>query len=92
MCTTAAPLEEAAAVEGFTYGRLELLEAGDLFGGAGTYDRARLAQLYRGRRARVLRGWRQKGERFESVTLISPYPDLDEGRLDPGTLIVTWIR
>src|SRR5262245_16474373 len=58
VCTTAAALEEQPA-DGFTYGGVEHLEALDIFGTAGSYDRAKLAQLYNGRRARVLRGWRQ---------------------------------
>jgi hypothetical protein len=94
VCTTPQALERAAAGDpgGFHYAPIVQLEAGDLFGNTGSYDRAKLARLYGGRRARVVRGWRQEGERFESVTLISPYPDRDLETLNPGTMIVTWIR
>jgi len=94
VCTTREPLERAAPVDhdGFHYAGVEQLEAGDLFGDAGTYNRAKLARLYGGRRARVRRGWRQEGGRFESVTLISPYPERDLEALNPGTMIVTWIK
>jgi hypothetical protein len=91
VCTTSAPLERAAA-EGFHYGHVEQLEAGDLFGSVGSYDRAELARLYGGRRARVLRGWRQESDRFESVTLISPYPERDLRSLNAGTMLVRWTR
>jgi hypothetical protein len=40
---------------------------------------------------RVVRGWRQQGDRFESVTLISPYPDAALRRLLPGTMVIRWI-
>jgi hypothetical protein len=88
VCTTDAPGEPPPA--GFTYGPVELLEALDAFGTAGAYDRSRLAQLYGGRRARVIRGWKEDAEQFESVTLISPYPDASLHRLRQGTMIIRW--
>jgi hypothetical protein len=94
VCTTREPLERAAAADfaRFHDAPIVQLEAADLFGQTGSYDRAKLARLYGGRRARVLRGWRQEGDRFESITLISPYPERDLERLNPGTMIVTWIK
>src|SRR5262245_64491129 len=55
---------EASMPEGFTFGALERLEALDAFGAAGSYDRARLAQLYGGQRVSVLLGWRRDGDVF----------------------------
>ena len=54
---------------------IEALEALDAFGAAGTYDRPALARLYGGTRVQVARGWTTTGGRFESITLLSPYPD-----------------
>src|SRR5919198_161536 len=50
--------------------------------------RAALSRLYGGRRPRVARGWRRRGDVFESVTLISPYPDASLSRLNPGTMVI----
>lgn len=83
---------EANRSDGFTYTDIEALEALDAFGSAGRYDRSTLSQLYGGRRVRVMRGWRRDGARFESVTLLSPYPDAALARLNEGTLILRWIR
>ncbi len=90
VCTVAAP-PGATVEDGFTYAPVERLEALDAFGSGGTYDRARLAQLYGGRRVEVRRGWKRTGSRFESVTYISPYPDASLGALQDGTLIIRWI-
>src|SRR5262245_45331233 len=68
VCATALPPEELR-IDGFTYGGVEHLEAPDAFGAA-PLDRGRLARLYGGQRAVVLRGWRQEPGRFESLTLI----------------------
>jgi hypothetical protein len=87
VCTIARPLEEPPA-DGFTYAAVEQLEALDIFGSAGSYDRAKLAQLYNGRRARVLRGWKRTADAFESITRISPYPDASLSRLQNGTMII----
>jgi len=89
VCTTPES-PDALVGEGFTFARAEQLEALDIFGTAGAYDRAALAQLYAGRRARVVRGWRLSESVFESVTLISPYPDASLERLNPGTMIVSF--
>jgi hypothetical protein len=84
VCTTDLPIE-AVAEPGWTIENLEPLDA---FGGAGSYDRFAVSRLYRGRRARVAHGWRQDGERFESITLISPHPDRSLARLESGTLVI----
>jgi hypothetical protein len=60
----------------------------DAFGSAGDYDRAALARLFGGRLASVARGTIQQNGRFVALTLISPYPDPDMRRLNPGTLII----
>jgi len=74
--------------EGFHLSGIEELEPLDAFGTTGTYDRSALVRLYGGRRAKVVRGWRQNGDAFESVTLISPHPDAQMQRLAEDTLIV----
>ena len=56
----------------FSYTEPEYLEPLDAFGNAGSYDRAKLARLYGGRRVTVVRGWRRDGDRFESVPRLSP--------------------
>ena len=63
---------------------------GPIVGAAGPYDRARLARLYGGTRVRVVRGWAETAGHFESVTLLSPYPDPDLTRLQPGTMVISW--
>ena len=60
----------------------------DAFGAAGPYDRAALSRLYGGRRVIVARGWTEHGNRFESITLISPHPDATLTGLMPGTLVI----
>jgi hypothetical protein len=84
VCATAEPIE-AVAESGW---KIENLEPLDAFGSAGTYDRFAVSRLYRGRRARVAHGWHQDGDRFESITLISPYPDPSLTRLLNGTLVI----
>jgi hypothetical protein len=71
-------------------GPIEALEALDAFGTAGTYDRSRLARLYGGTRVQVARGWNRNGDRFESITRFSPYPDASLTHLLPGTLEIRW--
>jgi hypothetical protein len=92
VCTTTDPLEALAAAQagGPHYGPSELLEPLDAFGAAGSYSRAALTRLYAGKRVRVARGWRESADRFESVTLLSPYPDATLTRLLPGTMVITW--
>ena len=87
VCTDARPLADIAPSDW----TIEALEAADAFGGAGTYDHAALARLYGGRRPRVARGWTETADRFEAVTLISPYPNAAVTTLEPGTLIIRWI-
>jgi hypothetical protein len=91
VCTAPAPLDEVAHAPGaphFAPG--EMIEALDAFGSAGTYRRAALATLYGGQRVRVARGWVEYADRFESVTLLSPYPDAALTRLIPGTMVIRW--
>jgi hypothetical protein len=84
VCTADAPLGSVAP-PGWT---VESVAPLDAFGTAGSYDRPRLSRVYGGTRARVARGWAQDGNRFESVTLISPYPDESLTRLLPGTMAI----
>jgi hypothetical protein len=72
-------------------GPIEALEALDAFGGAGAYDRPALARLYGGTRVQVARGWTLEGNRFESITRLSPYPDASLTHLQAGTLEVRFI-
>jgi hypothetical protein len=81
VCTASEPLGEAS----------DALEALDAFGAAGTYDRARLARLYGGIRARVTHSWSRTSGEFISITRISPYPDATLSRLLPGTLEIRFI-
>ena len=61
----------------------------DAFGQAGRYDRLTLARLYGAQQPRVARGSRAEGGRVvESWTLVSPYPDTAQRRLETGTLLV----
>jgi hypothetical protein len=61
----------------------------DAFGRAGRYDRSKLARLYGARRVDVARGPRvEDGRVVETWTLVSPYPDPQLERLEPGTLIL----
>jgi hypothetical protein len=71
-------------------GPVEALEALDAFGAAGSYDRSRLARLYGGTRVQVARGWSRTGNRLESITRLSPYPDATLTHLLPGTLEIRW--
>ena len=89
-CATPQPLA-LVAPSGWTIGA----ESGlDVFGSvdrAGGLDRAALARLYGGRPARVARGWTQDGMHFESLTLVSPYPNASLTALEPGTLVVRFV-
>jgi hypothetical protein len=60
----------------------------DAFGLSGSYNRWKVAGLYRSRRAQVARGPRVEQGQTESWTLIAPYPDTALERLEPGTLIL----
>jgi len=84
VCTSSQPIQ---AVNG---GPIETLEALDAFGTAGTYDRPALARLYGGTRVQVARGWTTRGDTFESITRLSPYPDASLTHLMAGTLELRW--
>jgi len=93
VCTSARPFEALLAEgrgDGIHFGEVEALEALDAFGSGGTYNRFALTRLYGGVRVRVARGWRQNGDRFESVTLLTPYPDVALTHLEPGTMTITF--
>ena len=75
----------------YRFSAVEPLDPLDALGAAGDYDRAAVARLYGASRPRVARGWRQDGDRFESITLVSPYPDASLTRLVSGTLVIRWI-
>ena len=91
VCTADQPLEEVVAgSNGVQFGAPELLDPLDAFGTAGTYNRPDMARLYAGLRVRVVHGWKTGPSSFESVTVISPYPDPTLTRLMPGTLVITW--
>lgn len=81
VCTASEPLGEDS----------EAVEALDAFGAVGTYDRAKLARLYGGTRARVTHTWTRTSGEFVSITRISPYPDATLTRLIPGTLEIRFI-
>lgn len=87
VCTSRRPLAALADVQW----RIEGLSPLDAFGSAGAYDRATVSRLYGGRQARVARGWRDVDGAFQSITLVSPYPDASLTRLEPGTLIIRLI-
>lgn len=60
-----------------------------MFDTAALYDRARLARLYRGKTPRIARGpIIESGAVTHVVLLLSPYPEADLKRLNPGTLIM----
>ena|SRR5437899_77436 len=92
ICTTAEPVDVVAAqnADAPHYGPSEMLDPLDAFGTAGPYDRAALTRLYGGKRVRVARGWIDSADRFEAITLLSPYPDATLTRLLPGTMIIRW--
>jgi hypothetical protein len=91
VCTAGETIEEVKAAGGalgWHYADVEALEALDAFGSAGSYDRFAMTRLYGGTRASVTHGWREDAGGFESVTLISPYPDASLSRLVPGTMAI----
>lgn len=93
VCTTADPIEAVIAGGGLMRPEtsIDALESLEAFGGAGSYDRPLLARLYGGSRVRVARGWTESAGHFESVTLLSPYPDASLTRLNPGTMVIRWV-
>ena len=93
VCTSSGAFDAVMADgrrNGIQFGGVEALEPLDAFGSAGTYNRFALTRLYGGMRVRVVHGWRQTADRFESVTLLSPHPDAALTHLKPGTMIITF--
>jgi hypothetical protein len=94
VCTTPDAIEQIVAEggpgNGVHYAEIEALLPAEALGAAGPYDRSAVARLYGARRPSVARGWRQLGDRFESVTLVSPYPDASLTRLERGTMVIRW--
>jgi hypothetical protein len=78
-------------IEPLNGGPIQALEALDAFGGAGSYDRPALSRLYGGTRVQVARGWTLEGNRFTSITRLSPYPDASLTRLESGTLEIRFV-
>jgi hypothetical protein len=94
VCAESRSIEEvmsAPAQLGYRFTGPEPTDPLDAFGAAGSYDRSKVLRLYGGSRPKVSRGWRQDGNHFESITLISPHPDEALERLVPGTLVIRWI-
>lgn len=87
VCTTARPIDEVARA-GWT---VEPRHPLDAFGAAGSYNRPAVLRLYGGRWPSVARGWIDEGGRFESVTLISPYPNRQLTALETGTLVIRYV-
>jgi hypothetical protein len=87
VCTSGAPLTSLAGPGWIVESVVPL----DAFGNAGSFNRHALSRLYGGRRVSIARGWIRQGERFESITLISPYPDATLSRLVQGTLMIRFI-
>jgi hypothetical protein len=95
VCTTSDAIEQIVAEggpgNGVHYAEIEALLPAEALGAAGPYDRSAVARLYGARHASVARGWRQVGDRFEMVTLVSPYPDASLTRLEPGTMVIRMV-
>ncbi len=87
VCTTERPIADVARAD-WTVEELEPLDA---FGAAGMYDRSALTRLYGGQRVRVARGWIQDSSHFESVTVLSPYPDASLTSLQHGSMVIRLI-
>jgi hypothetical protein len=85
VCATSEPIRPLNG------GPIEALEALEAFGAAGSNDRSALSRLYGGTRVQVARGWEQDGNRFVSITRLSPYPDRSLTHLLPGTLEIRFI-
>ncbi len=94
--TTAETLDTVAAdyrerypspdTRSWTIGTISPLE---VFDAAALYDRARLARLYGGKTPRIARGpIIENGAVTHVVLLLSPYPEPNLKRLNPGTLIM----
>jgi hypothetical protein len=93
VCTSENNVERLIAAggsEGIHFGEVEALEPLEAFGSAGAYNRFAVARLYGGKRVRVARGWRILPHVFESITLLSPYPDTALSHLNPGTMSIVF--
>ena len=85
VCRSQRPIE-ALADPRWTVGEAAV---DDAFAGVAPGMRRALALLYRGRRLRVVRGWRTTAAgQIESVTLIAPPPNDSVTRLVAGAIIV----
>jgi hypothetical protein len=94
VCTTRTAIDVVLVDQvrqGLRAGPIEALDPLDAFGTVGAYDRSKLARLFGGRRAAVVRGWSNEGEGLLSVTLVSPYPDPAFTALLPGTLVIRYV-
>jgi hypothetical protein len=87
VCTAGEPVEVLAPREWQRRQESPL----DALGSAGTYNRSVVRRLYGSGSATVARGWRKQGDTFESITMISPYPDAGLRRLLPGTLVIRFV-
>jgi len=87
VCATRDPIEVVAEPSW----KIEAVESLDAFGSAGPYDRFAVSRLYGGTRVQVAHGWHERGDEFEAVTLISPYPDVSLKRLETGTMTIRLI-
>lgn len=63
-------------------------EAHGAFGQEGSYDRARLARLFNGKRVTVVRGSVVDNGQRLAYTLVSPHPDGTLSRIVEATMIV----
>lgn len=83
--------EALAGAGGRPPGASPVLEMDPLmaFGDAGTYEKTRVARLYTGRKAKVVRiPVERDGRTLAAVTLVSPYPDPALSRLVEGTMAI----
>ena len=86
VCTTSRALTAVADPSW----RIEAVAPLDAFGDSGSFNKAAVARLYRGRRPTVAHGWVEEDGRFVSITLVSPYPNRQLRALEPGTLIIRY--
>ena len=63
-------------------------EAHGAFGHEGSYDRARLARLFNGKRVTVVRGSVVDSGQRLAYTLVSPHPDATLSRIVEATMII----
>ena len=65
-------------------------EAHDAFGQEGSYDRSRLARLFRGRRVTLVRGSVKEARQRVAYTLISPHPTPSLDAIVDGTMVIRY--